>query len=29
VCSLTGAPDVVSEQQLRELKIRITGGNGV
>jgi aspartyl-tRNA synthetase len=29
VCPLTGAPDVVSEQQLRELKIRITGGNGV
>jgi aspartyl-tRNA synthetase len=29
VCPLTGAPDVVSEQQLRELKIRITGGNGI
>ncbi|AJC73913.1 aspartyl-tRNA synthase [Pseudothermotoga hypogea DSM 11164 = NBRC 106472] len=29
VCPLTGAPDVVSEQQLRELKIKITGGNEV
>ncbi|MEN3009057.1 aspartate--tRNA ligase [Pseudothermotoga sp.] len=28
VCPLTGAPDVVSERQLRELKIKITGGNG-
>lgn len=28
VCPLTGAPDVVSEKQLLELKIRITGGNG-
>lgn len=28
VCPLTGAPDVVSEKQLQELKIKITGGNG-